>query len=73
MHRQLAPIFRHNLAPGGQLLLTDPSRPQALELIGQLKKEGWSIEITIQTITLALPQRHNKPANVALLTCTQPG
>lgn len=73
MHRQLAPIFRHNLAPGGQLLLTDPSRPQALELIGQLEKEGWSIEITIQTITLALPQRHNKPTHVALLTCTQPG
>lgn len=73
MHRQLAPIFRHNLAPGGQLLLTDPSRPQALELIGQLETEGWSIEISIQTITLALPQRHNKPAHVALLTCTQPG
>lgn len=72
MHRQLAPIFRHNLAPGGQLLLTDPSRPQALELIGQLEKEGWSIEITVQTLTLALPQRHNKPAHVALLTCTPP-
>lgn len=72
MHRHLAPIFRKNLAPGGHLLLTDPSRPQALELIGQLEKEGWQIEISMQTITLALPQRHNKPASVALLTCTQP-
>lgn len=72
MHRHLVPIFRHNLAPGGQLWLTDPSRPQALELIGQLEKEGWSIELTIQTITLPLLQRHNKPAHVALLTCTQP-
>lgn len=72
MHRHLAPIFRQNLAPGGRLLLTDPSRPQALELIGQLEKEGWQIEITMQTITLALPQRHNKPAQVALLTCRQP-
>jgi len=72
MHRYLAPIFRQNLAPGGQLLLSDPSRPQALELIAQLEDEGWQVEIVIQTITLALPQRTNKPAEVALLTCTQP-
>lgn len=72
MHRHLLPIFRQNLAPGGQLLLADPSRPQALELIAQLENEGWQIEITIQTITLALPQRSNKSADVALLTCRQP-
>ena len=69
MHRYLAPIFRQNLAPGGQLWLTDPSRPQALELLAQLETEGWQIDMTIQTITLALPQRVNKPAQVALLTC----
>lgn len=73
MHRYLAPIFRQNLAPGGQLLLSDPSRPQALELIAQLENEGWQIEIVVQTITLPLPQRKNKPVNVALLTCRQPG
>ena len=69
MHQYLAPIFCQNLAPGGQLLLTDPSRPQALELIAQLETEGWQIDIAMQTITLALPQRVNKPAQVALLTC----
>lgn len=72
MHRSLLPIFRQNLAPGGQLLLADPSRPQALELLAQLETEGWQVEITMRTITLPLPQRSNKPANVALLTCTQP-
>ncbi len=72
MHRYLAPIFRQNLAPGGQLLLADPSRPQALELLAQLEDEGWHVEIVMETITLALPQRTNKPTNVALLTCTQP-
>ena len=72
MHRHLASIFHQNLAPGGHLLLADPSRPQALELIGRLEKEGWPIEISVQTITLALPQRHNKPTDVALLTCTKP-
>lgn len=71
MHQYLAPIFRQNLAPGGQLLLTDPSRPQALELIAQLETEGWQIDIAMQTITLALPQRVNKPAQVALLTCSR--
>lgn len=71
MHRYLAPIFRQNLAPGGQLLLADPSRPQALELIAQLETEGWRIDITMQTIELPLLKRNNKPANVALLTCGQ--
>ncbi len=72
MHRYLAPIFRQNLAPGGQLLLADPSRPQALELIAQLEDEGWQVEIVMQSIVLPLPQRNNKPADVALLSCTQP-
>lgn len=72
MHRYLAPIFRQNLAPGGRLLLADPSRPQALELIAQLETEGWQVEMVLQTITLPLPQRNNKPASVALLICTQP-
>ncbi len=72
MHRYLVPIFRQNLAPGGQLLLADPSRPQALELIAQLEDEGWQVEMVIQTITLPLPQRINKPADVALLTCMPP-
>jgi methyltransferase-like protein 23 len=71
MHRYLAPIFRQNLAPDGQLLLADPSRPQALELIAQLETEGWRIDIVMQTITLPLLKRNNKPVNVALLTCRQ--
>jgi methyltransferase-like protein 23 len=69
MHQHLAPIFRQNLAPGGQLWLTDPSRPQALELIAQLETEGWQIDMTLQTITLPLPQRINKAAQVAVITC----
>lgn len=71
MHRYLAPIFRQNLAPGGQLLLADPSRPQALELIAQLETAGWRIDITIQTLLLPLLKRNNKSVNVALLTCRQ--
>lgn len=71
MHRYLSPIFQQNLAPGGQLLLADPSRPQALELIAQLETAGWRIDITMQTLLLPLLKRNNKPANVALLTCTQ--
>ncbi|MCE7987482.1 MAG: hypothetical protein DYG89_40465 [Caldilinea sp. CFX5] len=69
MHQYLAPIFRQNLAPGGQLLLADPSRPQALELIAQLESEGWRIDIAMQTLLLPLLKRNNKPVNVALLTC----
>jgi predicted nicotinamide N-methyase len=71
MHQYLAPIFQQNLAPGGKLLLADPSRPQALELIAQLETAGWHIDITMQTLLLPLLKRNNKPANVALLICRQ--
>jgi predicted nicotinamide N-methyase len=54
MHPYLAPIFARNLAPGGRLLLADPSRPQALTFVADLEKQGWHFEITMQTIALPL-------------------
>lgn len=69
MHRHLFPIFHTNLASGGTLILTDPSRPQALELIARLEDEGWHVDIAIHTIRLPLPGRENKAVDVALLTC----
>ena len=68
MHRHLEPIFRHNLAPGGRLLLADPSRPQALDFVAGLEKRGWDFEITMQTVTLPPPYREGKAVDVALLT-----
>ena len=70
MHRHLLPIFRQNLAPGGRLVLTDPSRPQALELIAALEDDGWQITIEMQTLTLPLLKRVTKAVEVALLVCT---
>ncbi len=72
MHQHLAPIFRTNLAPSGTLVLSDPSRPQALELIAALENEGWQIGIEMQTTILPLPGRTNKQVDVALLTCHGP-
>ncbi|MCB0080062.1 MAG: 50S ribosomal protein L11 methyltransferase [Caldilineaceae bacterium] len=69
MHRHLAPIFHANLAPGGALLLSDPSRPQALELIAKLEDEGWWVDIEMRTVTLPLPGRTNKAVDVAILVC----
>ncbi len=72
MHQHLAPIFRTNLAPGGTLVLSDPSRPQALELIAAMEDEGWQIGIEMRTTILPLPGRMNKKVDVALLTCQWP-
>lgn len=69
MHRHLATIFRHNLAGHGRLVLTDPSRPQALELIAALEVDGWQITLDVQTLTLPLLKRVNKAVDVALLVC----
>jgi methyltransferase-like protein 23 len=57
MQPHLAPIFARNLAPGGRLLLADPSRPQALTFVADLEKQGWRFEITMQTISLPLVNR----------------
>lgn len=69
MHEYLLPIFEHNLVSGGTLVLTDPSRPQALDLITAMEDAGWQIEIEMQTLTLPLLQRMVTPVNVALLAC----
>jgi len=69
MHQHLAPIFHANLAPGGTVLLSDPSRPQALEIIASLEDEGWQIGMEMCTLALPLPGRDNKYIDVALLTC----
>jgi methyltransferase-like protein 23 len=71
MHRHLEPIFRHNLAPTGRLLLTDPSRPQALDFVAGLEKRGWDFELTMQTVMLPPPYREGKAVDVALLAGTQ--
>lgn len=73
MHRHLEPIFQHNLAPGGRLLLADPSRPQALDFVAGLEKRGWQFEITMQTVTLPPPNREGKPVDVALLVGKRQG
>jgi len=72
MHQHLAPIFRASLAPGGTLVLSDPSRPQALELIAAMEDEGWRIGIEMRSTMLPLPGRINKLVDVALLTCQWP-
>ncbi len=50
MHTWLESIFNRNLAPNGRLILADPSRPQALELIGRMEDKGWRFSIEMQTI-----------------------
>jgi predicted nicotinamide N-methyase len=43
-------VFAAAVAPDGLLLLSDPSRPQALELASSLESGGWSLRIDMTTI-----------------------
>lgn len=46
LHPALAEIFPRLLAPGGQILLSDPIRPQALEFLEQLEKtRAWFLRL----------------------------
>ncbi|MCL4860236.1 MAG: methyltransferase domain-containing protein [Caldilineaceae bacterium] len=67
MHPHLELIFQRNLAPGGKLVLADPSRPQALELLARLEHQGWRFELFMHAVTLPLTTGAPKPVDVAIL------
>jgi len=74
MYPYLEPIFLQNLAPHGQLLLTDPSRSQALPFLAELESRGWHFEIEMHTIAALTPSVRKATANgveVAILTGTR--
>jgi predicted nicotinamide N-methyase len=73
MHPFLEAIFRNNLAPHGRLLLSDPSRPQALDFVAALEKRDWCFDIEMQTITLPMDDPEQRQVNVALLTAMREG
>jgi len=46
MHDHLLRIFETNLAPGGQILLSDPYREATFQMIEVLETNGWTVTIT---------------------------
>jgi predicted nicotinamide N-methyase len=70
-HYHLEQIFHQNLAPGGRLLLSDPTRPQALEFAAHLEKSGWRIALETDRVLLDETGCENMPVDVALLIGTR--
>lgn len=71
MYPHLKSIFANNLAPGGQLVLADPSRPQALILVGDLERAGWRFDLTMHSVTLPIADHGGKQVDVALMIGSQ--
>jgi methyltransferase-like protein 23 len=46
MHPHLRRIFETNLAPGGNILLSDPFRAVSLELLEALEGDGWKVTLS---------------------------
>jgi predicted nicotinamide N-methyase len=70
-HFYLERIFERCLAPGGQVLLADPGRPQAIECVALLEKHGWRVEM--ETCPVLLQQgQENRPVDVALWNLVRP-
>jgi predicted nicotinamide N-methyase len=61
-------IFEQNLAPGGCLLLADPSRPQALAFVAEMEKKGWRFELEMQTIRLPNRFEASRTVEIAVMT-----
>ena len=50
MHFHLEQVFRHALKPDGRLILSDPVRPQALEFVTHLEKNGWNLALETRIV-----------------------
>lgn len=45
MHPVLSGFLERIVAPGGRLVLSDPLRPQAMELVQAMESGGWTVEM----------------------------
>jgi predicted nicotinamide N-methyase len=61
-------VFDCAAAPDGLLLLSDPSRPQALELASSLEGAGWHFQIEMIAIPRSGGESSLPPADVSILT-----
>lgn len=68
LHFYLEAIFRKNLLPGGQLWLSDPGRPQALDFAVQLEAHGWRIDLATIRVAALQPIALSQLVDITLLT-----
>ena len=57
----LEQVFRTNLAPGGELLLTDPKRLQTIALFTVMEDAGWQVETNERAIPAITESAKAKP------------
>lgn len=65
MHAHLRHIFETNLAPGGQVLLSDPFRKTSFTLLEAMAADGWNVTFDKWTVGVKPPER---PVGVFRLT-----
>jgi predicted nicotinamide N-methyase len=70
MHAALVSIFQRSLAPAGCLLLADPGRPQAFDLLARLEHAGARFDVEVRTTAATCPYGSGEPVDVALLRGT---
>jgi predicted nicotinamide N-methyase len=73
MHFYVEQILKQNLKPGGEALLSDPGRPQALEFVAGLERRGWDVEMETTVVAAVEPTAPGGQAEVALITCRYRG
>ena len=50
LHFEIKRILAHYSQRGTSILLSDPVRPQAMEFVGQLERQGWRIEMEARRV-----------------------
>ena len=57
VHGHLRHIFDRNLAPGGEVLLSDPFRTTSFALLEAMEAEGWIVTMNKWTVGVTPPPR----------------
>ncbi len=67
LHNPLMAILSRNLAPHGQVLLTDPGRTAAPAFLSALEREGWTVERRRKRVPALVATRPGETVVVTLI------
>lgn len=74
LHKELEEVFLRSLHPRGTLVLTDPGRQPAIEMMARLERAGWRVELGIRSVPPIRPEESDlvRPVEIGLWRARPP-
>lgn len=58
LHRELSHVLARVVSAGGRLVLSDPLRPQSVEMVDRLESDGWLLDMTVIPVEFRGEETH---------------